>query len=265
VGWNVHLGAGDVIQLVDDVRAGRVSGIPGNAPVAFLLQETFRSGDQVPPFVDGTPVPHRLAPHGASPRRGVLEVAARVGLNMYYLPTMRNGRGTAPDTREDRGLAILSSLPLTNPQAIELPLERQRRPAAAATVRLDLFSGETLTLRLVNVHLESRSSARRLWLASPHARNHQGEALTTGLEDAVPTVIEGDLNTWANREPVLERFSRMFTPCTDGRPTFSGGLHLDWFFSRLPAGWTLKCWRLDRKYGSDHYPIVGVVERQVPQ
>ena len=75
-----------------------------------------------------------------------------------------------------------------------------------------------------------------------------------------PTVVEGDLNTWANREPVLERLARSFTPCTDRRPTFGGGLRLDWFFARLPPGWTLTCRRLEEKYGSDHYPILGVLE-----
>jgi endonuclease/exonuclease/phosphatase family metal-dependent hydrolase len=264
IGWNVHLGAGDVVQLLEDVRADRISGVAADAPIALLLQESFRSGGQVPAFADGAPVPPRIAPQGASPRRDILQIAAAVGLNVFYLPTMRNGRGTAPETPEDRGLAILSSLPLSNLEAIELPLERQRRPAAAATIRLGTSSAESLTLRLVNVHLESRNGARRLWLGSPHARDRQGTALTTAVETSVSTVLEGDLNTWANHEPVLDRLRRVFMPCTDGRPTFSGGLHLDWFFSRLPNGWSLRCWRLDRKYGSDHYPIVGVVEKSRP-
>jgi endonuclease/exonuclease/phosphatase family metal-dependent hydrolase len=286
IGWNVHLGAGDVVRLVDDIRRAdrlrqgyggppklyaksqapprQATGQPNAAdlPIVLLLQETFRSGDHVPSFVPGAPVPHRIAPHGPAPRRSALEIAAALGLNVYYLPTMRNGRGTAPDAREDRGLAILSSLPLSHLQAIELPLERQRRPAAAATIRLETSAGETLNLRLVNVHLESRSSARRLWVASPHARNRQGDALTASLNDAVPTVLEGDLNTWANREPVLERLGRMFTSCTDGRPTYGYGLHLDRFFARLPAGWTMTCRRLDEKYGSDHYPVVAVIQRR---
>jgi endonuclease/exonuclease/phosphatase family metal-dependent hydrolase len=259
VGWNVHLGAGDVVRLVDDLRAGRIGQDAAHAPIVLLLQETFRSGEQVPASVAGTPVPHRLAPHAVS-RRSALEIAAALQLNLYYLPTMRNGRGDAPDEREDRGLAIMSSLPLEALQAIELPFERQRRPAAVAKVRLATPSGEELSLRVVNVHLESRSGARRLWMASPHARNRQAEALVASLRSDGPTVLAGDLNTWANREPALELLRREFTPCTDGRSTFSGGLRLDWAFTRLPDGRTATCRRLDQKYGSDHYPIIAVVE-----
>jgi endonuclease/exonuclease/phosphatase family metal-dependent hydrolase len=260
VGWNVHLGAGDVVRLVDDLRGGRIGDKAADAPIVLLLQETFRSGEQVPAPVAGTPVPHRLVPDTA-PRRSALEIAAELQLNVYYLPTMRNGRGAVPVEREDRGLAIMSSLSLHDLRAIELPFERQRRPAAVATVRLATSSRHELSLRVVNLHLESRSGARRLWMASPQARNRQVEALTASLRSDVATLLEGDLNTWANREPALEHLGREFTPCTDGRPTFAGGLHLDWVFARLPDGWTVTCRRLDQKYGSDHYPIVAVVKK----
>jgi endonuclease/exonuclease/phosphatase family metal-dependent hydrolase len=262
VGWNVHLGAGDVVRLVADLRAGRIDRKTSDAPLVLLLQETFRAGETVPPSLAGAPIPRRLAPHGTSPRRSALELAAALGLNVYYLPTMRNGHGAAPDEREDRGLAILSTLPLSDLQAIELPLERQRRPAAAATIRLDTPSDEVLNLRLVNVHLESRTGARRLWVASPQARNRQAEALTAILSGDVPTLLEGDLNTWAYREPLLEHLARELTPCTDRRPTYGGGLRLDWFFARLPDEWTMTCRRLDRRYGSDHYPLVAILEER---
>jgi endonuclease/exonuclease/phosphatase family metal-dependent hydrolase len=260
VGWNVHVGAGDVVRLVDDLRAGRIGEGAADAPIVLLLQEAFRSGEQLPAPVAGTPVPRRLAPD-ATPRRSALEIAAQLHLNVYYLPTMRNGRGDAPVEREDRGLAIMSSLPLSNLQAIELPFERQRRPAAVATVRLATSCGHELNLRLVNVHLENRSGARRLWVAAPNARNRQATALTASLRGDVPTLLEGDLNTWANREPALEHLGGEFTPCTDGRSTFSGGLRLDWVFARLPGGWTVTCRRAEQKYGSDHYPIVAVVRK----
>ncbi|MEN3339278.1 MAG: hypothetical protein V7647_2954, partial [Acidobacteriota bacterium] len=58
-------------------------------------------------------------------------VAAALGLSLYYVPSMRNG-GAAP--HEDRGNAILSSLPLTDLAAYELPFERQRRVALGATI-----------------------------------------------------------------------------------------------------------------------------------
>ena len=46
---------------------------------------------------------------------------------------MRNGR--PPQTDEDRGNAILSTEPLADLTAIELPFEQQRRVAVAATLR----------------------------------------------------------------------------------------------------------------------------------
>jgi endonuclease/exonuclease/phosphatase family metal-dependent hydrolase len=262
IGWNVHLGAGDVLRLVDDLRAGRLGAHLTGAAIALILQESFRAGALVPGLMNGAPVPDRIAPHGPTPRRGALDIATTLGLNLYYLPMMRNGRADIGEDEEDRGLAVLSSLPLTDLQAIELPLERQRRLAAASTVRIDPSSGDPLNLRLINLHLETRGRGRHVWLGSPQVRNRQVEALTASLTRDVPTLIEGDLNTWANHEPVLQTLTREFTPCTDGRPTFGGGLHLDTFFARLPAGWKLTCRRLDQKYGSDHYPIVAVLEKR---
>jgi endonuclease/exonuclease/phosphatase family metal-dependent hydrolase len=260
IGWNVHLGAGNVLRVVNDLRAGRFARIATDAAVVLLLQETFRAGAILPALSDGAPVPHRIAPRESAPRGSAVDIATSLGLNLYYLPTMRNGRSNAPDAREDRGLAIMSSLPLSDLQAMELPFERQRRPAAAATIRLVTNSGDSLSVRLINLHLESRGAGRRLWLGSPSVRARQVDALMTSLRPAAATLLEGDLNTWANREPVLERLRREFTPCTDGQPTFRGGLHLDTFFAQLPARWTLTCRRLDQKYGSDHYPIVAVVQ-----
>lgn len=260
VGWNVHLGAGDVIRLMRDLRSGRSVPAAVDAPIALLLQETFRSGTQVPSGRAG-PVPRRLAPREGTARHSAIDLASALGLTVYYLPMMRNGRSDAPEAREDRGIAVLTSLPLREVHAVELPLGRQRRPAAVATIPLETSSGARFNLRLVNLHLETRSGPRRLWLGSPQVRDRQVKALLDSLGGDAPTVIEGDLNTWANREPLLERLGRKFAACGDGRPTFSAGLHLDWFFTRLPAEWTIACRRLDETYGSDHYPIVAVIGR----
>jgi endonuclease/exonuclease/phosphatase family metal-dependent hydrolase len=260
VGWNVHLGAGDVIRLMSDLRSGRSVPAAVDAPIALLLQETFRSGTQVPSGRAG-PAPPRLAPRGGTARHDAIDLASALGLSVYYLPMMRNGRSDAPEAREDRGIAVLSSLPLREVHAIELPFERQRRPAAVATIPLETSSGALFNLRLVNLHLETRGGARRLWLGSPQVRDRQVNVLLDSLSGDGPTVIEGDLNTWANREPLLERLGREFMACGDGRPTFSAGLRLDWFFARLPAEWTIACRRLDEKYGSDHYPIIAVIGR----
>ena len=57
--------------------------------------------------------------------------AATLGLSMLYVPSMRNG----PELREDRGNAIISTEPLLDPFALELPLARQRRVALGAAIR----------------------------------------------------------------------------------------------------------------------------------
>ena len=53
--------------------------------------------------------------------------AAGLGLSIFYAPSMRNG----PELREDRGNAIISTEPLLDPIALELPLARQRRVTAS--------------------------------------------------------------------------------------------------------------------------------------
>ena len=55
----------------------------------------------------------------------VVAFAREAGLSLFYLPSMRNGLG-AEDGKEDRGNAILSTLPLTELRALELPFVRQR-------------------------------------------------------------------------------------------------------------------------------------------
>ena len=51
---------------------------------------------------------------------------------MLYAPSMRNGESAGGG--EDRGNAIVSTLPLADPTVIELPLERQRRVVVAASI-----------------------------------------------------------------------------------------------------------------------------------
>jgi endonuclease/exonuclease/phosphatase family metal-dependent hydrolase len=261
IGWNVHVGAGDVVRLADDLRAGRLGEDAQDLPVILLLQEAFRSGDQVPATIrPGAPVPVRIAPMGPAPRRNILEIGEALRLNVYYVPSMRNGRGDAPAEREDRGVAILSSRPLDDLRAIELPLERQRRVALSARLRATTSMDDAVDVRLVDVHLENRSGARRIWLGAPNARRRQAKALVESLGSRDATVLEGDLNTWATREPALDVLRRAFEPCRpDERPTFLGGLRLDYFLSHLPENWTITCRRLDDSYGSDHYPIMAIV------
>ena len=129
VNWNMHVGGGDIGGLLAEVRRRH-----GGAPVVFLLQEAYREGPEVPvslePPASFASMIRSMRPDGS--REEIEAVATRLGLHAYYVPSMRNGAPAA--SAEDRGNAILSTLPLTDFTAIELPFERQRRVAVAATV-----------------------------------------------------------------------------------------------------------------------------------
>ena len=105
-------------------------------------------------------------------------MAQRLGLNVYYVPSMRNG---GPTSDEDRGNAILSSLPLTDLRAIELPFERQRRVAVSATIAGRTTSGTPWQVRLVSAHLDNMSTIRRAWIGAEYGRARQARELAAAL------------------------------------------------------------------------------------
>jgi endonuclease/exonuclease/phosphatase family metal-dependent hydrolase len=238
VSWNLHVGRGDVRRLVTDLRHGRLgTGAPPDALV-LLLQEAWRGDGREP--------------------RDIVRVARELGLGLYYVPSVPNARQrtAAPD---DRGTAILSSLPLGDLQALELPFERQRRVAVRATLGA-LGPAGPWTLRVLSVHFENRAGRRRAWLRSRAARVRQAEALAAALPASGATVLGGDLNTWSGRERSVEILASHFDPWRDEdrRPTF-GTTRLDYLFKRLPARAQMTYRTLDDRYGSDHAPLVGLL------
>jgi endonuclease/exonuclease/phosphatase family metal-dependent hydrolase len=172
---------------------------------------------------------------------------------------MRNG---APGTSdEDRGNAILSTLPLGNLAAIELPFEKQRRVAVAATINGQRPGGATWTLRLANAHLDNISPSR-LWIASEYARMRQARGLRDSLAGDSPLVLGGDFNTWFGfNDGAYREIAPHFpdTRVTDTRRTFLGVLRLDHLFFRLPDGWHAEFKRAESTFGSDHYPLIARV------
>lgn len=253
VSWNVQVGAGDVVGLVEQLRAGHFTdGVPVGRFV-LLLQETYREGDAVPAVAHARGTAKAIQPRAAGRRVDVVELANLLGLSVYYVPSMRNGASTS----EDRGNAILSTEPLSDLEAIELPFERQRRVALQATIALHDANGRRETLRLTNAHLENVGSRWRLGFLSPVARLTQADALMDRVPEEGAAVLAGDLNTWfGSLEPAYRRFARGFDRqrSVDSRPTF-GILRLDHLFVRLPRGWEADTVRLDR-FGSDHHPLL---------
>jgi len=160
------------------------------------------------------------------------------------------------DDGVERGNAILSSLPLSNTRSIELPKERQRRVAAVATIRL-----AGVELQIVNVHLENRSSWWTGGLPGDGARARQMDALLPQLP-AGPGILGGDFNVWlGTEERAYEAAAASFPDALNRKPpwTFRERLALDHLFYRLPAGWQAFHARAPHRYGSDHFPLVGLL------
>jgi endonuclease/exonuclease/phosphatase family metal-dependent hydrolase len=254
VSWNIATGSGDLHTLLDTLP-------DDGRPLVLLLQEAFRSGSGVPvPMQPGAFFADRLGgTRSVEAPTDIESLAAAYGLHAYYVPSMRNG---GPLSEEDRGNAILSSLPLTDLLAIELPFERQRRVAVAATVNGLDANGAPWRLRVVSAHLDNLASVKYGWLGGEFGRARQARALRDALAGDDATVLGGDFNTWFGfSEPAFVETLVAFpdTAITDRRATFAGLLRLDHLFFRLDDGWEAEFHRADQRFGSDHFPLIGAV------
>lgn len=260
VSWNTAIGAGDVERLVRRLRRDAP-----DRPIVLLLQEVYRGGSEVPALLaPAAAYASRLTGQRVDGHRDEIEtIASRLGMSAYYVPSMRNGAPLLSD--EDRGNAIVSTLPLTELTAFELPFERQRRVAVGATLQGVRSSGEPWTLRVVSTHLDNMSGLRRLWVASEFGRVRQVRGLIGQLDRDTSLVLGGDFNTWFGfADQAFRETARAFpgTRVTDRRATFLGILRLDHLFFRLPNGWSAQFRRADETYGSDHYPLIARIDVQ---
>ena len=253
--WNVHGGNGDVEAFLSSVPA--VPGVRAPYGVVLLLQETFRAGAEVPERY-----PDRMRPPGTirvSERdRDVGALTARLATHTVYVPSMRNGRVFTSDTRQDRGNAILSTFPLEDLRAIELPFGRQRHVAVAAR-----GSAPGLPpFRVISVHLDPSGHRTEEAVALAKYLSAGGEA----------TVVGGDLNTWFGREEGLEAVAAVVPEedCGNAKTNtwpwrMQGPFgwwrgRLDYLFSNLPTSVMRSCQTLSNRFGSDHHPVVLVIE-----
>jgi hypothetical protein len=250
VSWNVHEGNGDLVRLMNDLSAGRHVARK-TAHYVLMLQEALRT-DGVPPLAAGMAGAGRIEAKDGAPT-DIVQIARGLGLSLVYVPSMRNGH-SPDDPREDRGCAILSTLPLTDPVAVELPGDFQRRVAIVAGVG---------PVRAGAIHLNATGSwsvrLRLFW--TPWLRDVQIRSMRTFLPDG-PLVVGADLNSWHGRdEPgvrVLDRMARE-TPVTIDRRGL--GLRvLDYLFFRVGANRRAHVREIDDRYGSDHRPLVGWVD-----
>lgn len=264
VSWNVHVGGGDLPALIAALRRGDfTAGVPVQH-FAILVQEAYRAGELVPALVGPDAAgPGRILerpPNGE--RRDIAEIARADGLTYVYAPSMRNG--AAAPTAEDRGNAILSSLPLDQIIAIELPFERQRRVAIAATIRGRTSGGAEWSLRLADAHLDTAFAVTR---GGPiAARRRQADALIEALDLAGGTsiVVAGDFNTWLGpEEAAIRHLHRAFPDVKLPRTqaTWSAGVVgavMDFVFAKA-AGREITVRRLTERLGSDHYPLLAEI------
>lgn len=268
VAWNVHVGSGHLPELVADLRSGALTRGRPVTHFVLLLQESHRAGDAVPEYdatlPGGSPV---RDPPLTGPRQDIVQQAEALGLSLVYAPSMRNGAG------EDRGNAILSTIRLEDPIAIELPVARQRRVAVAAEVEGRTTGGVDWEVQVVTVHLESDVDG----LASDEqARLGQVLMLLGALPDGNTAVAAGDFNTWTRGrdEALVAEMLRAYpqTAAFPAGPTYrrAFGLvrrYLDYMFFRLPEGAVARYQRIPALYNSDHYPLLGwiVLTRERPE
>jgi hypothetical protein len=262
------VGAGDLSRLISDLLAGRLT---QGAPVVhfvFLLQEVFRQDGSIPVNLpprakSGREI--RPLPSGRK-RLDIIKAAERFGLWLFYIPSIRNG----PSDRlpEDRGNAILSSIPLSSPTAIELPFDRQRKVSIAVQVSGETGTGKPWEIQIINVHLENRATWRHIFQSFGRLRLNQVTGLLMVLPLDTAAIMGGDFNTWyrESKEPAIRHIrSRFRFPHSEEKiKTFRPGFllperRLDYLFFRLPDHWKGSYRRIEERYGSDHYPLLGRV------
>jgi endonuclease/exonuclease/phosphatase family metal-dependent hydrolase len=264
VSWNAHLAEGELYKLIAKLRAGDLTGGRPVAHFVLLVQELYRNGDEVPAFDIRNRSAFAIKPTNPD-AVDVDDHAAALGLSVLYVPSMRNG----PELREDRGNAIISTEPLLDPFALELPLARQRRVALGAAITVQTAEGPQ-RLQVVDAHLEPLSSPKTLWVfKNPRAKQVQAilDLLSTPRftdPSVAGIVLGGDFNTVRSgaREPAY-RLARAWAEgmrSEDHRNTHLMG-RLDYLFFKVGDGWSASTRRLDERFGSDHYPVIGTFSR----
>lgn len=158
--------------------------------------------------------------------------------------------------RGDTGVALLSRLPFSGVERIDLPWQEcPWRPRLAMGATVSIGRQE---IRLFNAHVDphAASGGQLAQLEVIAARADEG---------ALPTIILGDFNTLSKEKC---RQTREFleargytTPYPTGTATWRGGgllMHADWIFAR---GLKIERWGVARPLNvSDHWPIWAEVE-----
>ena len=270
--WNVHVGGGDLPGFLESelgYDCDVSDGARFQTHFVLLAQEAYRASDRVPEPPEGARVAGRIAENPpAGSRMDIVQMAQRCGLALFYVPLMRNGREAGEGGPEDRGSAILSTLPLSGPVAIELPLEAQRRVAVLATVPGP--GGDSL--RVASVHLDVAGNILRVLSTGGSMRVRQSDGLTEAIDmldpnRAIPIVVAGDMNTWSASETVILRMLRTYPDSpSPGKEKTRGAWPPDHLFFRAGEGpfeIVEGSYRVvENAYGSDHNPRLAKFARR---
>jgi endonuclease/exonuclease/phosphatase family metal-dependent hydrolase len=198
-------------------------------------------------------------PESAGSVRDVVVQAREHGLNLLYVPSMRNEWEAA-----DRGNAILTNLPLKAPVAVELPLLRDRRVAVSAEVP----APQVGRLRVTGLHLDHLAELRTVHRGFGSGRSEQVAALLEAIPDHRAGILAGDFNTWRAQESeeamglARDAYPSMAEIPEDATVQVLAGLigrRSDYVLARIPEGWTAEYRVVPDRYGSDHHPLVGSI------
>jgi endonuclease/exonuclease/phosphatase family metal-dependent hydrolase len=250
--WNVGVGGGRLEALVTQIRARALQPAAGDVGLVVLVQEAFRGGPDVPSDIPaGLDPPDAIRPDRPTP--DIVDVARALGMSLAYVPSMRNGTLTSRYEREDRGNAILSTEPLTEITAVELPLAKQRRVAVAATATM---RGSGAQVRVIAAHLDTpgRGTVDQAGRLAEFIAAARGQ---------VPLVAGVDTNALLGRSGAivgrLEAVLPLAASCTRGRTGPWPFGRVDFVFTNLPEQMTT-CETLSDRYGSDHVPVLLTVD-----
>ncbi len=198
------------------------------------------------------------------------ELAEALDLNWIHAPA-GIPRGVKPKTRQwwldfeepidlcdtgDTGIALLSSVPMSDVRRIDLPWhECAWRPRLAMAATISIGARE---LRVVNAHVDPHAAVggelEQLEVLVSEADQHRG-----------PTLILGDFNTLSKKKvEETRRFMESHgysTAFPSGTATWRGmgiRLHADWIFHREVK---IATWGVARPLSvSDHWPIWAEVD-----
>jgi len=266
--WNVSLGAGNLRAFLEreiGLRCGPQPHVETHA--LLLLQEAFRQDESVPPDRPGAKSQFTLREREPIGERVDIErVASECGLSLLYIPSVRNGDRETGGKREDLGNAILSTLPLRDPFAMELPREASRRVATGVVV--DFPDGRSL--RALSLHFNTFPGPWKLLRTGNSSRVRQALALAEALTlmeaqpgaEQIATLAGGDMNTWSTHEGAFRQLMAAFpdSPEWHGEPT-RGSFPTDHLFFRkgsTPNGFStpVSYHPVTVDYNSDHRPVI---------